>query len=70
MSANAPQGRPPRPGAWVPWLLAVLALLDLRTEIQLLLDHFTWTSLGVIPWQHPLAVAVLVLTPSLLARDR
>jgi hypothetical protein len=54
----------------VPLLLAVLALLELRTELQLLLDHFTWTSLGMIPVQHPLAVVVLVLLPRLLARFR
>jgi hypothetical protein len=55
---------------WAPLLLAGLALLDLRTELQLLLDHFTWTSLAVIPAQHPLAVTVLLLLPSLLRRYR
>lgn len=54
----------------VPLALAALALLDLRTEIQLLLDHFTWISLSAIPGQHPLAVVVLLLLPSLLRRYR
>ena len=49
-----------------PLLLGVLALLDLRVEIQLLLDHFTWISLAMIPAAHPLATAVLVLLPSML----
>lgn len=53
-----------------PLVLALLAVLDLRTEILLLLDHFTWISLSVIPAQHPLAVMVLVLLPSLLRRYR
>ena len=61
---------PRRRVPWAPLLLALLALLDLRTEFQLLLDHFTWTSLSVIPLQHPLAVMVLVLLPSLLRRYR
>lgn len=47
----------------IPLVLALLALLDLRTEFQLLLDHFTITSLVEIPRQHPLAIAVLLCTP-------
>jgi len=71
MTPAGPQSRSPRHRLpWAPLLLALLALLDLRTEFQLLLDHFTWTSLSVIPLQHPLAVMVLVLLPSLLRRYR
>ena len=51
---------------WVPPLLALLALHDLRLEIQLLMDHFTWSGLGAALTAHPLAVAVLVLTPALM----
>ncbi|MEN9768116.1 MAG: hypothetical protein RLZZ32_2076 [Cyanobacteriota bacterium] len=54
--------------AAIPLTLAVLALWDLRAELQLLLDHFTWTSLSMIPVHHPLAVGVLLLTPALLRR--
>ena len=53
-----------------PLLLALLALLDLRVEIQLLLDHFTWISLVMIPAVHPLATAVLLFLPSMLRRWR
>ena len=53
-----------------PLLLALLALLDLRVEIQLLLDHFTWISLAMIPVAHPLATLVLVMLPSMLRRWR
>jgi hypothetical protein len=70
MSGPGPERPRSRRVTWVPLLLAVLALLELRTELQLLLDHFTWTSLGMIPVQHPLAVVVLVLLPTLLARFR
>ncbi|MBM5788529.1 MAG: hypothetical protein ACKOCA_07315 [Vulcanococcus sp.] len=55
---------------WVLAVLALLALLDLRVELQLLLDHFTWSSLIQIPVHHPLAVAVLLLLPSLRQRPR
>ena len=40
----------------IPILLAILALLDLRTELQLLADHFTFASLVEIPRHHPLAL--------------
>ncbi|MEB3184871.1 MAG: hypothetical protein VKM97_03205 [Cyanobacteriota bacterium] len=56
------------PLVWMPPLLALLALLDLRTEIQLLIDHFTWSGLWAATTAHPLAVAVLVLTPALMRR--
>ena len=55
---------------WVPLLLACLALADLSGEVRLLADHFTWTSLVYVPAQHPLAIAVLVLLPSLFRRYR
>jgi hypothetical protein len=56
--------------ALVPVGLGLLALYDLRVEIQLLLDHFTWAALLAAISSHPLAVAVLVLTPGLLGRTR
>jgi hypothetical protein len=57
----------------IPWplvLLGLLALIDLRVELQLLLEHFTWTSLLAIPLAHPLAIAVLLLLPGLWSRCR
>jgi len=67
--ASPPSGRRGRlPLA--PLLLALLALVDLRVEIQLLLEHFTWTSLVIIPAVHPLATAVLLLLPSMLRHWR
>ncbi|MCT0219148.1 hypothetical protein KQ304_09070 [Synechococcus sp. CS-1329] len=54
----------------IPVLLALLALGDLGTELRLLADHFTWASLLAAMQQHPLAVAVLLLTPSLIRHYR
>ena len=54
----------------VPMLLALLALLDLRVELQLLFDHVTLTSLSEAVRNHLLAVMVLMFTPSLLRRYR
>jgi hypothetical protein len=55
---------------FVPLLLALLALLDLRVELQLLFDHLTLTSLTEAVRTHLLAVMVLLFTPSLLRRYR
>ena len=55
---------------WAPVALALLALWDLRAELQLLAEHFTWISLLMIPRYHPLAVTVLILTPSLIRQRR
>jgi hypothetical protein len=54
----------------VPLLLALLALLDLRVELQLLRDHVTVAALASAVRSHPLAVAVLLLMPSLLQHYR
>jgi hypothetical protein len=54
----------------VPIVLVLLALLDLRTELQLLADHFTFASVAEIPRHHPLAIAVLLLTPWMIRCSR
>ncbi|MEB3308077.1 MAG: hypothetical protein VKK98_08015 [Cyanobacteriota bacterium] len=54
---------------WLPVALIGLAVYDLRVDIRLLLDHFTWTSLFAAARAHPLAVAVLVLMPALIRRS-
>jgi hypothetical protein len=51
-------------------LLALLALLDLRQELLLLADHITLTALMNALRSHPLAIAVLLLLPSLWRRYR
>ena len=54
----------------LPLLLLLLAVGDLRTELLLLLDHFTVTSLFSAAGHHPLAVLVLIAQPSLWRRYR
>jgi hypothetical protein len=61
-------GSPNRRLPLLPCVLVLLAILELRTELRLLADHFTWTSLREMPRQHPLAVAVLLAAPWLLLR--
>jgi hypothetical protein len=69
MSSGPGRGRP-QSLPLIPLLLAVLALLDLRAEVQLLLDHFTVASLIEIPRHHPLAIAVLAFTPWMIQRSQ
>lgn len=52
----------------VPLALLVLALVDLRVEILLLLDHFTISAVLEAIRSHPLAVFVVALQPSLWRR--
>jgi hypothetical protein len=52
----------------VPLLLLLLALLDLETEIRLLIDHFTITTLFMAVQTHLLATTTLLLLPSLWRR--
>ena len=54
----------------VPILLALLALLDLLVELQLLADHFTLAALTAAIRNNLLATAVLLLLPSLLHHYR
>lgn len=60
-SRSEPSRLPPL----VPLVLLLLALADLRVELQLLFDHLTFTALIGAIFSHPLAVVVLLLQPSL-----
>ena len=60
--------RHPAPARWFPILLILLALGDLRTELQLLSDQFTLTGLGYAIRHHQLAVVVLLGSGSLWRR--
>jgi hypothetical protein len=63
MNSQSPRGR--RSWSLLPPLLLVLALGDLSTELRLLFDHFTVTTLVTAIRSHPLAIVVLVAQPSL-----
>ncbi len=50
---------------YIPTILLLLSLLDLRTEIKILLDHLTLTSLIYTVKHHILAVSIIISSPSL-----
>ena len=45
------------------WVVLVLALLELRSEMKLLAQHFTWTGLFYAVVHHKLACLIVVLSP-------
>jgi hypothetical protein len=55
---------------WLAWLLVILAVYDLRVELQLIADHFTLAELNAAISTHPLAVVVLLIIPLLLVRRK
>ena len=50
----------------IPIILISFALLDLKTEIRILIDHFTLTSIIYTIKHHSLSVLILAFSPSLL----
>ncbi len=50
---------------WIPIFLILLSIYDLRTDIRLLFDFFTFSTLFYTIYEHPLAITVLLTVPSL-----
>ena len=51
---------------WILFFLIILALYDLRIDIRLLFDFFTFSTLFYTIYEHPLAITVLITIPRLL----
>ena len=47
-------------------ILIILAIYDLRIDIRLLLDYFTFSTLFFTITEHPLAIIVLVTIPTFI----
>ena len=50
---------------WIQIFLIILSIYDLRIDIRLLFDYFTFSSLLYTITEHPLAVIVLITIPTL-----
>ena len=44
------------------WVVLVLALLELRSEVKLLAQHFTWTGLFYAVIHHKLACLIVAVS--------
>ena len=50
---------------WIQIMLITLSIYDLRIDIRLLLDFFTFSTLFYTISEHPLAISVLLTMPNL-----
>ena len=51
---------------WIQVLLIILSIYDLRIDIRILFDFFTFSTLFYTISEHPLAIMVLITSPFLL----
>ncbi len=49
---------------WIQYILIILSIYDLRIDLRLLLDSFTFSTLFYTIIEHPLAITVLIAIPS------
>ena len=50
---------------WLPIILICLSIYDLRIDLSLLFNFFTWTTFLYTIKEHPLAITVLLIVPNL-----
>ncbi len=50
---------------WIRIILIILSIYDLRVDLRLLIDYFTFSTLFYTIFEHPLAITVLITTSSL-----
>ena len=55
---------------WIQIILILLSIYDLRVDLRLLFDFFTFSTLLYTIAEHPLAITVLILTPRKLYRSK
>ena len=48
---------------WIQFILIIFAIYDLRIDIRLLFDFFTFSTLFFTITEHPLAIIVLITIP-------
>ena len=55
---------------WIPVFLGFMSIWDLRVEIRLLVENFTFIGLFYAIGKHPLAISVLLLLPVMLKNNQ
>ncbi len=50
---------------WLQILLITLSIYDLRIDLRILIDFFTFSTLFHTISEHPLAITILISSPSL-----
>ena len=49
---------------WLQILLIILSIYDLRIDLKILIDFFTFSTLFYTISEHPLAITVLIIIPT------
>ena len=55
---------------WIPVFLGLMSIWDLRVEIRLMVENFTFIGLFYAIGKHPLAISVLLLLPLMLKNNQ
>ncbi len=55
---------------WIQIILIILSIYDLRIDLRLLLDFFTFSTLFYTIYEHPLAITVLITIPKFLNSNK
>ena len=50
---------------WLQIILIILSIYDLRIDLRILLDYFTFSTLFYTIFEHPLAITILITSPYL-----
>ena len=56
--------------SWIPVFLGLMSIWDLRVEIRLMVENFTFIGLFYAIGKHPLAISVLLLLPVMLKNNQ
>ena len=51
---------------WLQIILIILSIYDIRLDLRILIDFFTLSALFYTISEHPLAITILITSPSLL----
>ncbi len=49
---------------WLQLLLIILSIYDLRIDLRILIDYFTFSTLFYCISEHPLAITILITSPN------
>ncbi len=53
---------------WLQILLITLSIYDLRIDLRILIDFFTLSTLFYTVTEHPLAITILITSPTLFKK--
>ncbi len=53
---------------WIHILFIILSIYDLRIDLRILIDFFTFSALFYTITEHPLAITILIVSPSLIKK--